>query len=87
MHADPTELQSAVLDLVARTLDMERSMLDASLTLEDLGLDSLDVLKLTTALERRFDIELGAYSYVDISSLDRLTAILRTELSRIRLAT
>lgn len=72
-------LESQVLDLVASTINLDRSLLTAKLTMEELGLDSLDVLKVTFALEKQFKINLAAYNHKDVTSLGRLIEILQTE--------
>lgn len=70
----------AVLDLMASTLELDRSLLTRELTIEELGVDSLDVLKLTYAIEQKYRINLSAYSYADISSIERLLQILDIEI-------
>ena len=75
-------LDSQVLDLVANTLNLDRSLLTPSLTVDELGLDSLDVLKLTYAIEKHFRINLAAYSHADVTSLSRLVEILHSEIER-----
>lgn len=72
----------AVLDLMASTLELDRSLLTRELTIEQLGVDSLDVLKLTYAIEQKYRINLSAYSYADISSIERLLHILDLEIMR-----
>lgn len=72
----------AVLDLMASTLELDRSLLTRELTIEQLGVDSLDVLKLTYAIEQKYLINLSAYSYADISSIERLLHILDLEIMR-----
>jgi acyl carrier protein len=71
-----------VLDLVASVLELDRSLLQPDLTIEELGVDSLDVLKLTYAIEKRYRINLSAYSYDEISSIGRLLELLAIELSK-----
>ena len=77
-------LDTEVLDLVADTFNLDRSLLMPHLTVEDLGLDSLDVLKLTHAVEKRYRINLALYSHTDVSSLGRLVEILHLETARQR---
>lgn len=74
-----TSLEDQVLDLVASTINLDRTLLTPQLTVEELGMDSLDVLKLTYAIEKHFRISLVAYSYTDVISLERLIEILRQE--------
>ncbi len=74
-------LQTQVLDLVATTAKLDRALLTPDLTVEELGLDSLDVLRLTYAIEKHFRISLAAYSYTDVTSLARLIEILQHETS------
>lgn len=77
-------LDTQVLDLVADTFNLDRSLLTPDLAVEDLGLDSLDVLRLTHAVEKRFRINLAAYSHADVNSLGRLVEILQRETGRQR---
>ncbi|QNM98209.1 acyl carrier protein [Chitinimonas koreensis] len=72
-------LESQVLDLVAATANLDRTLLAPELTVEELGMDSLDVLRLTYAIEKHFRISLSAYSHTDVTSLARLVEILRHE--------
>ena len=80
MNAISLDLQ--VLDLVANTLSLDRSLLTPNLTVDELGMDSLDVLKLTYAIEKHFRINLGIYSHADVTSLSRLVEILHREIER-----
>jgi acyl carrier protein len=74
-------LETQVLDLVAATASLDRALLSPELTVEELGLDSLDVLRLTYAIEKHFRISLTAYSHTDVTSLTRLIEILHHELA------
>lgn len=74
-------LETQVLDLVATTANLDRALLTPELTVEDLGLDSLDVLRLTYAIEKHFRISLTAYSHTDVTSLTRLIEILQHEIA------
>ncbi|MFN3355740.1 acyl carrier protein [Pseudomonas pergaminensis] len=74
-------LQTLVLELLASTLELDITELDTQLSIEELGLDSLDVLKLTYAIEKRFAVNLSAYSHTDISSVSRLVEILAERLA------
>ncbi|OHX13483.1 hypothetical protein BI347_08130 [Chromobacterium sphagni] len=87
MTTTSQSLRAAVLDLVASLLNLDRQLLSPELTIEDLGLDSLDVLKVTHALEKQFRINLSAYSHQDVSSLGRLSEILEYELGKLGLKT
>jgi acyl carrier protein len=85
MMSDRIELiaiNNVVLDLMASTLELDRSLLTPELTIDELGVDSLDVLKLTYAIEQKFRINLSTYSHSDISSIRRLLEILDFEILR-----
>lgn len=69
-----------VLDLIASTLELDRRLLTPDLTIEEIGVDSLDVLKLTYAIEKCYRINLSAYSHADISSIERLLDLLQVEI-------
>lgn len=82
MSATESQLDDVVLDLFASVLNLDRRLLNTQLTIEELGVDSLDVLKLTYAIEKQFKLNLSTYSHSDISSIERLMEILRLELKR-----
>jgi acyl carrier protein len=71
-----------LLDLVASTLELDRKLLTPDLTIEEIGADSLDVLKLTYAIEQKYRINLSAYSHADIRSLDGLLSLLQIEIAK-----
>lgn len=78
---DLVSLEHQVLDLVATSANLDRSLLTPALTVEELGMDSLDVLRVTYAIEKHFRISLASYTHTDVTSLSRLVEILRKELS------
>lgn len=82
MSANPLETQ--IIQLLATTCELAPDQLEAGLTIEELGLDSLDVLKLTYAVEKHFGVNLSAYSFNDISSIGRLAQILREHLGAVQ---
>lgn len=71
-----------VLDLIASTLQLDRTLLCPELSIEEMGVDSLDVLKLTYAIEKRYRVNLSAYSHAEISSIARLLELLALEMHR-----
>ncbi|NWD75867.1 acyl carrier protein [Pseudomonas gingeri] len=79
-------LETVVLELLATTLELDITELDIQLSIDELGLDSLDVLKLTYAIEKRFQVNLSSYSHTDISSVARLIEILCEQLAGLRVA-
>lgn len=70
-----------ILELVASTLNLDKTLLHSGLTIEAMGLDSLDVLKITHAVEKHFKVSLAAFSYADVSSLEKLGQILQSALA------
>ncbi|MGP0012727.1 acyl carrier protein [Pseudomonas sp.] len=79
-------LETVVLELLATTLELDITELDIQLSIDELGLDSLDVLKLTYAIEKRFQVNLSSYSHTDIRSVARLIEILAEQLAGLRVA-
>jgi acyl carrier protein len=77
-----TTISDTVFELISQTLNLDRSLLRHDLTVEDLGVDSLDVLRLTFAIETHYRINLSAYNHFDISSIERLLNILELEIER-----
>jgi len=73
-------LETEVLDTVAAALGLERGTLSASVTAEQLGLDSLDLMKLTFALERRFSVDLSGHGFEEVNSMQKLIALLAARL-------
>ena len=70
--AETTELEAGILDTVASVLNLDRSRLTPEMTTEQLGLDSLDLMKVTFAIERRFAVNLSGYGFQDVNSLQKL---------------
>jgi acyl carrier protein len=73
-------LETEVLDTVAAALGLERGTLSASVTAEQLGLDSLDLMKLTFTLERRFSVDLSGHGFEEVNSMEKLIALLAARL-------
>ena len=84
MNSTPKSVANSeeLLDLVASTLELDRKLLTADLTIEEIGADSLDVLKLTYAIEQKYRINLSAYSHADIGSIDSLLNLLQIEIAK-----
>jgi len=82
MSATATPLPSSneVLDLIAATLELDRSLLMPDLAIEQIGVDSLDLLRLTHAIEKKYRVDLSRYSYADINSVERLLELLQVEI-------
>jgi acyl carrier protein len=70
------DLETEVLDTVAAVLGLDRSRLSAATTAEQLGIDSLDLMKVTFAIERRFDVNLSSYGFREVDSMQKLIALL-----------
>ncbi len=49
-----------IAELIAEKIDMDASEIKAETTLEDLGIDSLDVTEIAMDIESEFDIEFEA---------------------------
>ncbi|MGZ4812121.1 MAG: acyl carrier protein [Terriglobales bacterium] len=52
-------LEEKVKQIIAEQLDVELSEVIPSITLDDLGADSLDKIEITMALEEGFEIEIA----------------------------
>ena len=52
-------IEEKVKQIIAEQLSIELSEVVPTITLDDLGADSLDKVELTMALEEAFDIEIG----------------------------
>jgi len=75
------ELETQVLDTVASVLSLERSRLTKESTAEQLGVDSLDLIKVTFAIERRFAINLSGYGFQEVNSLGKLVRLVAKHLA------
>lgn len=69
---ETVDLEAEVLDTVASLLKLDRSRLTLESTTEQLDLDSLDLVKLTFAVERRFAVSLSGYGFQDVDSMGKL---------------
>jgi len=74
-------LETEVLDTVAAVLGLDRSRLSATTTAEQLGIDSLDLMKATFAIERRFAVNLSSYGFKEVDSMQKLIALLAERLA------
>jgi acyl carrier protein len=79
--AQTAELESEVLDTVASALGLDRSRLSVATTAEQLGIDSFDLMKATFAIERRFAVNLSGYAFQEVSSMEKLIALLAERLA------
>ncbi len=55
---DTRDTFSQVVNVIAETLKIERESITDNSTLQDLGADSLDMVKMIMALEEQFDIQI-----------------------------
>ncbi len=79
--AETAELEAEILDTVASVLNLDRSRLTPELTTEQLGLDSLDLMKVTFAIERRFAVNLSSYGFQEVNSLQKLVHLVAGRLA------
>ena len=75
------ELEAGVLDTVASVLNLDRARLTPESTTEELGVDSLDLVKVTFAIERRFEVNLSSYGFQDVNSLQKLVDLVARHLA------
>ena len=67
--------------LLIAKFDLKPSALAGDQTLESLGLDSLDIVKLATAMEREFGVEFDEEELLDDITLDDLVKLLEDRLA------
>jgi acyl carrier protein len=75
------DLRDQLNALLITKLDLEPGTLAADQTLESLGLDSLDIVKLATAMEGEFGVEFDEDELFDDITLDDLVKLLGDRLS------
>jgi acyl carrier protein len=63
------ELEQTVQQMIAQEADIPIEAIEPHLSLVDLGVDSLDVLKLAVAFEQRFDITITTAELTRIRTL------------------
>jgi len=76
-----SDLRDRLNALLIAKCDLEPDTLAADQTLEDLGLDSLDIVKLATAMEGEFGVELDEEELLDDITLGDLVDLLGTRMS------
>jgi phthiocerol/phenolphthiocerol synthesis type-I polyketide synthase C len=69
-------VQELVFIEVARTLQIRVEQIDTTLSLQDLGLDSLMAIELALGLERRFGIQLPMMMLSDFPTLEKVTELI-----------
>ena len=65
-----SDLRDRLNTLLIAKFDLEPGALEADQTLESLGLDSLDIVKLTTAMEGEFGVKFDEEELMDDITLD-----------------
>ncbi len=73
--ADPAEVQRAVLEAVAATCRIAVGRLDASVCIDDLGLDSMALTAVITRLEIRYELSLQADEIVRLLQSKRIAEL------------
>lgn len=78
MNASPPVAPSReeLLLLISTHLKIDLSQCPADMALDELGVDSLDLLRLTYAIERHYRIDLSGFSHTEFQSLERLIGLL-----------
>ncbi len=64
------ETLSTVRDVLAENLDLDAASITADTVIDDLGVDSLDMVELVCDLEERCEVELGELS--DVATIGAL---------------
>ena len=76
-----SDLRDRLNALLIAKFDLEPGALEADQTLESLGLDSLDIVKLATAMEGEFGVKFDEEELMDDITLDDLVKLLGERLS------
>jgi acyl carrier protein len=76
-----SDLRGRLDALLIAKCEVEPGALAADRTLEDLGLDSLNIVKLTTAMEGEFGVEFDEEELLDDITLGDLVELLETRMS------
>lgn len=53
------DIFDTVATIIAKTLSIDKNIINASATLQDLGADSLDIFEIIMKLEEQFNIEIN----------------------------
>jgi acyl carrier protein len=76
-----SDLRDRLNALLIAKCEVEPGALEADQTLEGLGLDSLDIVKLATAMEGEFGVELDEEELLDDITLGDLVELLEARMS------
>ena len=76
-----SDLRDRLNALLIAKCEVEPGALEADQTLEGLGLDSLDIVKLATAMEGEFGVELDEEELLDDITLGDLVELLGARMS------
>ena len=66
-----------LLDLVAEEALIDRAKLVREATLEDIGLDSVDVVSVVFAAEEKYGVEIAEDAFKDVSNLGQFLDIIK----------
>lgn len=71
-QASRADTYNKIIDIVADKLNIDKSTIIGSATLEDLGADSLDMVEIIMRLEEQFDIEIDDDKAESLTTLDQV---------------
>lgn len=70
---DRSDTYNKIIDIVSEKLNIDKSVIVGSASLEDLGADSLDIVEIIMKLEEEFDIEINDEEAGALDTLDKVT--------------
>jgi acyl carrier protein len=82
--SETSTVQDRIKIIIAKVLETEPGLLGEDLSIEALGLDSLNLITINHLIEETFNITLSKYSFVELSSLERLIQIVAHEYEQSR---
>lgn len=72
VEKDRKDTFSAIADIVAAKLNIQKSAVIPTATLEDLGADSLDIIEIIMKIEEEFDIQINDEEAEKLKTLDQV---------------
>jgi acyl carrier protein len=71
-HIDRQDTYNKIIEIVAEKLNIDKSTIASTSTLEALGADSLDMVEIIMKLEEQFDIEIDDEKAESLTTLDEV---------------
>ncbi|MES2677416.1 MAG: acyl carrier protein [Pseudomonadota bacterium] len=71
------KIKEQIISIISDVIDVPIDMISGKNTLEETGLDSLDVVKISLLLEKEFNVKLPIDRFAGVDTLDALVGLIK----------